>query len=71
MTHRTEPTEQDLEVVRRMSPERKLAVMHSLIRQAYELKAAGIRAQAPELSEEEVESRTRMLVAGEIPDGRP
>lgn len=58
------PTD-EYEAIRRMTPERKLAVMRSLIRQAYELKAAGIRAAHPELSEEEVRSRARELVAGD------
>ncbi|MGH7480621.1 MAG: hypothetical protein ACRELV_00570 [Longimicrobiales bacterium] len=61
------PTELEIEALRHMSAERKLAVMTSLIRQAYELKAAGIRAHWPDLSEEEVRKRTRALVAGERP----
>lgn len=51
--------EAELEILRRMTPERKLSVMRSLIRQAYELKAAGIRAAGPELSEVEVRARGR------------
>lgn len=57
----------ELEALRRMTPQQKLAVMRGLIRQAYELKAAGIRAAHPDLSEEEVRARTRELVGG----GRP
>jgi hypothetical protein len=62
-----DPAEPDLEILRRMTPDRKLAVMTSLIRQAFELKAAWLRARSPELSEEEIEARARELVAGERP----
>jgi len=48
-----------------MEPTTKLAVMKSLIRQAYRLKAAGIRASQPRLSEAEVLARTRELVGGD------
>lgn len=56
---------QDIEVLRRMTPAKKLAVMRILIRQAYELKAAGIRARHPDLPEAEVQERARRLVAGD------
>lgn len=56
--------EREYETLRRMEPARKLAVMRSLIRQAWELKAAGIRAGRPDLSEEEVRVLARELVAG-------
>jgi hypothetical protein len=55
----------ELEALRRMTPARKLAVMTALIRQAYELKAAGIRASRPDLSDGEVRAMTRTLVAGD------
>ena len=55
----------ELEVLRRMTPAEKLAVMHGLIRQAYELKAAGIRAMRPELSEDEAKALTLDLVGRE------
>jgi hypothetical protein len=48
-----------------MSPAKKLAVMTSLIREAYRLKAAWIRHTSPHLSEEEVEARLRELMSGE------
>ena len=51
--------ELEIEVLRRMTPEQKLAVMRSLIRRAYALKAAGIRALDPELSDQEVQLRAR------------
>lgn len=57
--------ESDIEILRAMTPERKLAVMRGLIRQAYALKAAGVRALHPELSEDEVRAHTRAAVAGD------
>jgi hypothetical protein len=50
-----------------MSPDRKLAVMRALIQQAYDLKTAWIRAQRPELSEEEILVRVREQVGGAGP----
>jgi hypothetical protein len=58
---------QDTEAVRRMTPEKKLAVMHTLIRQAWQLKAAIIRVREPTLSETEVRARAWELVAGDGP----
>lgn len=52
----------EYEALRRMSPADKLTVMRTMIRQAYELKAAGIRAMQPGLSEQQVSSRARELV---------
>jgi len=57
----------ETEALRALSPEAKLAVMRSLIRQAYELKAAGLRSLHPELSETEVRARARDLVGGDRP----
>lgn len=57
----------EIEILRRMTPARKLAVMHALIRQAFELKAAAVRARWPELPDVEVRERTRALVAGDRP----
>jgi hypothetical protein len=37
--------QQDTEIVQRMRPEEKLSVMNALIRQAWELKVAAIRAR--------------------------
>lgn len=59
--------EEEYEALRRMQPAQKLAVMRALIRQAYELKAAGIRASRPHLTEEEVRARARELVGGDRP----
>lgn len=60
-------TPQEIELLRAMTPTRKLEVMHALIRQAYELKAAGLRMTRPELSEDEIEALTRKLVGGDSP----
>jgi hypothetical protein len=59
--------ELETDLLRRMSPAKKLEVMKTLIRQAYELKAAGLRARWPHLPEDEIRARTRALVAGERP----
>ena len=58
-------TDQETDALRQMSPAQKLAVMHALIRQAFELKAAMVRARWPGLSDAEVRERTRTLVAGD------
>jgi len=62
-----ETPDQETEVLRRMTPAAKLAVMQALIRQAWELKAAALRARWPDLSEEEVQARVRVLVGGDCP----
>ena len=59
--------ERETEALRRMTPAQKLAVMHALIRQAYELKAAAVLARWPWLSEHEVRTRARDLVGGDCP----
>jgi len=57
----------ETDVLRRMTPARKLAVMHALIRQAYELKAAALRARWPDMPEHEVLASTRTMVGGDCP----
>lgn len=57
--------ERDIEILRQMAPEQKLAVMRSLIRQAYALKEAGVRALHPELTDDEVQAYTKAAVAGD------
>jgi hypothetical protein len=57
----------ETQALRAMSPEAKLGVTRSLIRQAYALKAAGLRSLHPELSEAEVWARARDLVGGDRP----
>lgn len=57
--------QQETDRLRRMSPDQKLAVMHALIRQAWALKAAAVRARNPELSETEVRTRAWKLVGGD------
>ena len=57
----------EVELLRALGPERKLAVMQSLIQQAFDLKEAWIRSQAPELPEEEILVRVREQMAGAGP----
>ena len=59
--------DQETDLLRRMTPAEKLAVMQALIRQAYELKAAAVRVRWPDLSEQEVWSKTRSLMGGDCP----
>jgi hypothetical protein len=61
------PFEQETEAIKRMTPAKKLAVMHALIRQAYGLKAAALRARWPELPEETIKARVRAMVGGDCP----
>jgi hypothetical protein len=49
------------EIVRRLSPEQKLAVAQSLRETAWELVAAGVRLRQPELPEPEVQDRVREI----------
>ena len=63
--HLMAPDERDIEILRNMTPEQKLAVMRSLIRQAYALEEAGVRALHPELGEDEIQARTKAAVAGD------
>jgi hypothetical protein len=55
----------EVEALRRMSPARKLAVMTSLIREAYRLKRAWIRLNEPGLSEQDLHRRVLEAVAGD------
>jgi len=59
--------DQETDVLRRMTPAEKLAVMHALIRQAYALKAAALRARWPDMPEREVLASTRTMVGGDCP----
>ncbi|HKK27508.1 MAG TPA: hypothetical protein VKB18_05470 [Gemmatimonadota bacterium] len=58
-------SERDIEILRRMTPAEKIAVMNSLVRQAYALAAAGVRLRDPDLPEDQVEAEARALVAGD------
>jgi hypothetical protein len=62
-----EALQQETDSLRRMSPEQKLTVMHGLIRQAWELKAAAVRARRPDLPEPDVRARAWELVGGDRP----
>lgn len=59
--------EREIALLRALGPEQKLAVMHSLIQQAYDLKQAWVRARSPELTESEILQRVREQVAGAGP----
>jgi len=59
--------DREIAALRRMTPAQKLAVMQALIQQAYDLKAAAVRARWPELSDEEVWAKTRAQVGGDCP----
>lgn len=51
-------------IIRRMTVAQKLAVMHTLWHQAWDLKAAGVRWQRPEWTGGEVEARVREIFRG-------
>lgn len=55
----------EIEALRRMSASQKLAVMTSLIREAYRLKGAWLRLTEPGLSEEELRTRVLEAMAGD------
>jgi hypothetical protein len=55
----------EIETLRRMSAAEKLAVMTSLIREAYRLKSAWIRLNEPGLSEQELRKRVLEAMAGD------
>lgn len=57
--------EREIEILRAMTAAQKLAVMRGLIRQAYTLKEAGVRALHPELTDQEVRARAKAAVAGD------
>lgn len=51
-------------ILRRMAPAQKLAVMHALWRQAWDLKAAGVGRQHPEWTTQQVQARVREIFRG-------
>ncbi len=53
----------EYDILREMSPQKKLDVMHALIRQAYDLKSAAILASEPDLSSDEVLAKIREIWA--------
>jgi hypothetical protein len=55
--------EAELDILRSMPPAEKLRVLTDMIRTGLELKAAGLRAMHPELTEAEVAGRLRELLA--------
>jgi hypothetical protein len=60
-----EHSSMEIEALRRMSAAQKLAVMTSLIREAYRLKGAWIRLNEPGLSEEELRNRVSEAMASD------
>ena len=55
----------EIEALRRMLAAQKLAVMTSLIREAYRLKEAWLRLTEPGLSEEDLRKRVLEAMAGD------
>ena len=53
--------ETPVELIRALTPERKLEVAHGLWQTAWELTTAGVRTREPSLSESEVRARVREL----------
>lgn len=53
----------EYDILREMSPAKKLDVMRALIRQAYDLKSAAILASEPDLSSDEVLAKIRDIWA--------
>jgi hypothetical protein len=58
----------DLELtrLRAMTASEKVAIMHSLWRQAWSFKAAGVRAHHPDWEPEDVEAEVRRIFRGEV-----
>ena len=65
ISHMEEHSSMETEALRRMSAAEKLAVMTSLIREAYRLKGAWIRLNEPGLSEQELRKRVLEAMAGD------
>ncbi len=57
--------EADLAALRRMTAAQKLDVMHALWRQAWALKAAGVRMQHPDWTDAQVEACVREIFRGD------
>lgn len=55
------------EALRGMTPAEKLAVMDTLWRQAWALKAAGVRRENPEWTDDQVAARVREIFRGATP----
>lgn len=63
------PSVLDLEIarLRRMTASEKIAVMNSLWRQAWSMKAAGVRGEHPDWSPEQVEAAVREIFQHDRP----
>lgn len=51
-------------ILRHLTPTQKVAVMDALWRQAWDLKAAGVRQQHPEWTTQQVQARVREIFRG-------
>jgi hypothetical protein len=56
-----QPSPEQIEIYRRMTPERRLQIAEQLYWSARRLKAAGLRAQHPDWSEQQVEIEVRSI----------
>ena len=56
-----QPSPEQIEIIRRMTPARRLQLAEQLYWSARRLKAAGLRAQHPDWSEEHVEAEVRSI----------
>ncbi|MGH7547888.1 MAG: hypothetical protein ACREMM_06930 [Gemmatimonadales bacterium] len=56
--------ELEIAILRRMTPAQKVAVMHALWRQAWNLKVAGVRRQHPEWTSQQVQALVREIFSG-------
>jgi len=56
-----QPSPEQIEIFRRMTPERRLQLAERLYWSARRLKAAGLRAQHPDWTEDKVENEVRSI----------
>lgn len=52
----------ELEILRAMTPDQKLAALRGLWQTAWDFAAAGLRTRHPELSEHEIRTRVRAVL---------
>ena len=56
-----EPSDKQIEIYKAMTPLRRLEVAGEMYREAWELKAAGLRSQHPDWSEERIQEEVREI----------
>ena len=61
LVHLTNAEQLQNELIRRMTPGRRLEIAHELYRTAWQLKEAGLRRQYPDWSEEEIRAKCRRV----------